>query len=65
MGFINFIKSLFHKEKPKPVVIKPTISEEQQEKLEKQAKHEALAKALAGKAEVVKKKRNANNKSKS
>lgn len=65
MGFINFICSFFKKEKPQPVVIKPTISEEQQEKLEKKAKHEALAKALAGKAEVVKKKRNANSKKQS
>jgi len=56
MSFINFIKSFFQKEKPKSVVIKPTISEEQQEKLEKKAKHEALAQALSGKAELVKKK---------
>jgi hypothetical protein len=61
MGFIKFIKSFFQKEKSTPIA-EPTISEEQQEKLEKKAKHEALAQALSGKAEVVKKKRNASNK---
>lgn len=62
MSFINFIRSFFQKEKPVHVVVKPTITAEQQEKLEKKAKHEALAQALAGKAEAVKKKRNASNK---
>jgi predicted metal-binding protein len=61
---IDFIKGLFCKNcsiKAEAVVVKPTVSEELQEKLEKKEKDEALAEALVVKAKVVKKKRNADN----
>jgi hypothetical protein len=65
---VEFIKGLFCKDcgiKAEAVIAKPIITEEKKEKLEKKAKQEALTKALATKAKVIKNKTDANNKSKS